>query len=339
MSRFAVFSCLAVLAATGCGAPQQGRFRPSGVKALAAEPEVVRLGDVPIRGKREFCTRIVNQGAATVAIKDVRPNCSCTEVKLGKTNLAPGEATILSGVYEASSTPGSTTRRISIVSASGESLLVRVEANRIRTIQWEPEVLTLRPDLVAADTDVGRFVVSNDSDAPIHLTSSTSRVGPLAVQFNSSEIPRGGKAEVAVTAASDMVQNHATVINLNTSHARESRLELPVEIQPKYSLDVDPEAIHLGVVSKSELLAADEIHVKCKGTALGQLNFVEAKTPSFLDVHACGSPVPQSGDLRLTVVDKFLGSDLSGVLELRFRHSRGPISVEVPVTGFLMDVN
>ena len=39
------------------------------------------------------------------------------------------------------------------------------------------------------------------------------------------------------------------------------------------------------------------------------------------------------------VVDEFSGSDLSGVLEIDFRHKEKPISVEVPITGFLMDVN
>ncbi len=339
MSRFAVLAFLVVLVSTGCGLREEGLSDRSREPTLSADPKVIDVGDVPIHSKHEFHTQIVNHGAMAVTIKKVRPNCGCTEVHLDKMNLAPGEATSLSGVYEVGSSPGSASKQIAIVPAAGRSIAVRVEANRIRTVPWEPDVLTLRPDLVAGAADTGRFVVSNQSVDQISLSSSSSSLDGLAIEVDSSEIPPGGRAEVAVTAAWDLVQNRAIVVKLTTTHPHENHLELPVEIRPKYAIDVEPEAIHFGVVSKSELLRKDEIRVRYSGAALDYLDSVGTKTVPFLDVLDSRSSVPQSADLLLTVVDKFPGSDLSGAVEIGFRHLERSISIELPVTGFLMDVN
>ena len=117
----------------------------SGAGHLTVNTKVYDFGDVEPRMKVPGEFILTNDGAAPLEVKrPIRKSCGCTEPKLGKYVLQPGESTTMSVAYTAGSTPGPTHKNIWVdvkPPARPKTLTLKITANVKKHIDVSPSRL------------------------------------------------------------------------------------------------------------------------------------------------------------------------------------------------------
>jgi len=304
--------------------------------ALVLEPAEIDLGEVAINTEAPFRARLVNRGSEPVVIENVGSSCGCAEAKVEPRQLAPGESAEVWGRYRAALNPGPVSQQVLIQPAGREAIIVPVKGRVFRRLTWSPDPVVLRPSLMEGRSDRQRLTVANGSDVPVYLAALALAHPGVSVEVAPSAIPANSRGEVFVSAAPECLRRESVTLALETSHPQESRLELPVRIEPQEHVEASPEALHLGVVRKAELLGRNEVRVTLRGNALEKLTLRSVRATPYLELVGQPSAGSQPAEFRFAVVERFPGIDLSGTLSFCFARGKDCVSFDVPVTGFLL---
>lgn len=240
--------------------------------------------------------------------------------------------------------PGPLRKTVAIELASGKQITAELTAEVVREVNWFPDELVLQPDALSNQPDRQHWTIENHSPDPVELKLRPNDGAPISVEIPDPLIPPGGTVPVIVRVPPNSIQHQRILISVETSHPRERHLELLAEIRPERALNPLPRAIHLGVISRAELLRRGRLSVRLRGPLLTHLALKAIATPPWLKQSSPPDRVESTGDSRtfeFTILDSFPGIDLSGSIRFSLRHpnSERLFQVEVPVNGFLMDSN
>jgi hypothetical protein len=253
--------------------------------------------------------------------------------------LGPGEGADLTGVLRTGSEPGAVRRNVSVLAEDVERLMIPVKAEVKRRLNWSPNPLVLRPDVQQHLPGSARIAIVNGCDAEVRILDARAEDGQFALQFSPSSIPPGGSTNLTVTCPWHVLRNAVARATVFTSHPVETRLEVPISIEPKYPLECQPRAVCFGVLEKAALLARKNIRVVLAGSTLRQLRFSGVRSVPYLEVIGRRETSPESLEFSFKVIDRFKGIDLAGSLRFAFLVRDEEVSLEVPVTGFLAQIN
>ncbi|MBI1904461.1 MAG: DUF1573 domain-containing protein [Planctomycetia bacterium] len=342
ISRYKLAVLTTCVALCGCAgsadvATQGGPRNEAPPVQLEFEPKTIDLGDLPMGAERAFSAKVVNRTGATVTVRDMLPNCRCAKVELPERAIAPGQSVSLKGSFVAGDAAG-LVRTYVVLDVEGGQYPLELRANVIRQVSWSPAVVVLAPDVVADAAGEGAFTVTNGSSEAVSLSEASSeRVGASLV-LPPDPIAPGASAPIRVRCGPGAVQPRDLTVRVLTSHRFEQRLDLPVQVRPKSTVEVKPAAIHFGVISKDDLLNREHIEVVMDGDVLDSYKFEGVDTPPYLRLSGFTSIAAQSRRIvDLVVLDSFRGIDLGSTLAFRFSRRAGgaDLVVELPISGFL----
>jgi hypothetical protein len=345
IDRYAFAVLAGCIAVCGCArggadvATEGERAAATPVVQLEFEPKTVDLGDLPIGAERAFSAKVVNRTSATVTVRDVLPNRRCAKVELPERTIAPGQSVSLTGSFEAGNVSGPTLTYVALDLQGERPYALELRANVIRQVSWSPAALVLAPDVVENAPGEGAFTITNASSEPVSLMCAPIDSTDLAVELPPDPIPPGGSMPIKVRCDPRAVQVRDLKVSVVTSHPLEKKFDLPIEVRPKNAVQLEPPAIHLGVVSKTDLLKRGAIEMVMEGEVLDVFKFESVDSPPYLRLENYRASVRQKRrTFRFLLLDSFSGIDLGGTLAFRFsRRSGGDgLVVDVPVSGFLL---
>ena len=150
---------------------------PLSAQILRFEAESVDFGAVKPGETQHAEFRFVNTDSDTLQLLDPRPSCGCTAALLSSHTLAPGDSGSIRVEFRAvSGMFGTTTKTISIFRKTGRGeeklTLLRISANVIGQLSFEPGMLRFKTLIGAADTL--RVQLKSEADIPMPLGNITA---------------------------------------------------------------------------------------------------------------------------------------------------------------------
>jgi hypothetical protein len=146
---------------------------------LALSQSVWDIGDVKPEQRPQHVLTVTNTGDAATTLRTVRPSCSCLDVAIDRTALAPGEAARITVTVNPSKRRGAASSRIHIAADAG----VKPQAFEVRFQLARPPA----PALAAlADADIGLLVAGESRAVPLRLEN----VGALPLTVSATTIDR-----------------------------------------------------------------------------------------------------------------------------------------------------
>lgn len=311
------------------------------IAPLDVTPAEVDLGTVLLGDSAQFEVKMRNRGRETLEIGAVRPGCSCANVRTDRNRLEPGEEATLTGTFRGTGRVGAFRQAILVVLAApeGEHFVIPVAGTAKSRIGRSPDALTLRPDFTAGKPGTGAFVVRNQSSKAINIERPRSLPAGLALILERTALAPDESGTVSLTADPNVVVPSSETLRLGCSHPVEKYVELPVQIAPEKPVSIDPPGIPLGVLPKRDFLARKTISVSFEGQLLAGCDIGPPKAPPYLSSAALRETSSTRRVYDFHIVDNFHGSDLGGkiTLALRYRATGRSVTLETPISGFLMD--
>jgi hypothetical protein len=305
-------------------------------------PNEVDLGTLFVGAEKRFTSLLRNEGRDMIVIESILANCGCSDIKVEATRLRPGEETAISGLYRAGTEAGPFRKRLS-VSAKG-STVQKIElfltGRTERTVVVSPESLILRPDVLKESGATGQFTVCNKSDEVLRLGEVLGLPDGMSVRLAKSILQPNERTDATVTIGSTALTIIDSEITFTSSHSREGRVSAQVRILPIGAVEVLPKALRLGVVSRTELLQRKDLRIVLRGPALDHLVFLDVSAPPQLKTSIIRSRGETAFlEMNVSIVDAFVGADLTGIILVRFRtkDQQRECNVRIPVSGILRD--
>jgi len=308
---------------------------------LDVSPPELDLGAIFVGDSVQFKIRLRNTSPQKLAFGLVRPSCSCGNVRIDRRQLEPEEEASLTGTFRGAGSAGPFRQSILVVLATPgeEQFLIPVRGMAKSRIAVSPQTVRLRPDFAAGKPGSGTFLVENRSAQAIRLERPPRLPAGITLTLEKTALAQGESASISLVAGANEVIPRSDTIRLGCSHPAEKGIYLPVELAPVEEVSVNPSEIPLGVVPKRDLLARKTISVLFEGKLLAGCEVLGLKTPRYLSCAAGPETSPTRRLYLFIIEDKFEGSDLGGKIALALRHKVAgrDVTVEAPVSGFLMD--
>ena len=278
---------------------------------------------------------IRNAGSGTLRLAIASVSCACTNVRLGTTELGPGETTELTGKTRANTSSGTFSTTISVASNDPDrpetEVVVRGEVDPYISV-W-PATLTLRPTL--SERAVAPLRLRNTDANPVTFSVS---VRGVSIQPSRSQLvlASGESGVVDFICQNDVVQYQNGHVHLVTSHPGQQSILVPAVVAPEAGLELYPPRFSLGVVSRSELLR-QPLTVAIRGKLAKSGAIAKVEPPAFLKLESREEDA-DTGEKKLVLSfsDSLAIGTFQGSIALNIDLSGLPLQstrVMVPVTG------
>ena len=171
-----------------------------------------------------------NAGDAKLVIEQVKPTCGCTTAPLDKSELNPGESTVMHVTLNLGRTTGPMSKGITIRSNDPErsTQIVRLKANVINPIDITPKAYITFDKMQVGREKTVELKIINRSEKPVKLTEISYSPSDLVVNLQggvtlkpNQEIPLIVKATPAKTGY------YSCKIKIKTTHPEIPELSIP----------------------------------------------------------------------------------------------------------------
>lgn len=211
---------------------------------LVLQPATLDHGDQTQQHDVLSRVTVTNTSDRTVRIVSVHSDCGCTVPQLDRTELGPGESTILHVRFETRTFAGPIRRTVTLTTDQGVATLpvsAHITPYRDWSIDHLPAVLPSSTPLTEARLDLR---VLSRGERPGRLLSATTNAIWLRVELRPDDAP--GAYLVTLTKTSDApVGNHTVVVGVRTDSSHTPLLALQVAVPVASALQVSPHPVIL----------------------------------------------------------------------------------------------
>lgn len=315
-------------------APSFGMFTRSSNGSKSPSTLTLSVSDVDLSTcypsqRRTFRTSVHNVSSHLCSIIAM-PSCGCTDVRVAKTELAPGDATDLTGTLSVSTVPGPFSKSIRVFdrdSPSGGCLL------RVHGIVNQPichsSVVDFHPDTIRCGTAFGELLLTNSTDSPVTITAVPTL--PKGVRCDTplpQVIMPARSITVLFTTDQSPIHPPSTCI-LETSHPLQSTIRTELKLSLCDLINVSPPAITLTFRDPSEL-KDKTLDVVLNGSAVNGIIVTPVSVPAFVSRVALHVRNTDQLILRCSLDVPPNTTALNGVLILAVEHSGSRCALSVP---------
>ncbi|MBC8356643.1 MAG: DUF1573 domain-containing protein [Planctomycetes bacterium] len=305
-------------------------------------PQTIDLGDVYLGEDREFLAELANSTRQDVEITEASAGCSCTNVKLSSQVIGRGLTTELRGVLKGKGKPGEFRHHVTIrTSDRARPLIVAIIGTAKSRIRVEPESIVLRPDFKSGRGDNQVVTVTNESDTELVLNDLSLPRG-IDMDLGEQRVAPGSSLQIKVRVGCERVVSEEIIVRIPCDHLSERYVRVPLQIEPRHQVVIEPRKFLLGVATKNELLSRERPTVLLSGPLLADYDLVVSSLPAYISLERAEHVDSMSRRLHFRVRNRWTGFDLNGevTVSLRARASgeiAGDASVSIPFRGFLVD--
>ena len=313
----------------------------AGLPPLEIIDREINLGTVLLGEDRDFEATVRNNSDERLQINQIRSTCGCTNARVGKNDLKPGESTELRGTLRAKQTAGPFRHQIMLTTQSPRPLraICSISGEVERRIRVLRERLALRPDFLDHRPDSQKLLVQNTSAQVVDVAVPNRLPDGVEIELDGRTIAPGTSRPLTVTVAPDVLVRRDVNFTLRCSHPLERSLPLAVEVRPVAEVRVSPRVVRIGVLSRRDLLAMGPIEVNLEAEPLAASELVRVALPSYLRESGNNGEGQAKRRSVFAFQDVFRGADLSDAIVMEFRHRKSGrlFQVRVTVSGFLRD--
>ncbi len=173
-----------------------------------------------------------NTGSETVTIKQLKPNCGCTQVPPTDSSISPGDSLPVEVLFGSRNMSGKVEKFTRIVSnAQGRVPALAFVAHVAKPDEISGPVVA-SPAIVELDgSGVGRTKITNKSDLP--MTVRVVDVPPVIIHLNTNEItlaPDESKELSIEASLSKTATEFTKSITVEANDANSTRLTIPITV-------------------------------------------------------------------------------------------------------------
>ncbi|OPZ96839.1 MAG: hypothetical protein BWY71_01811 [Planctomycetes bacterium ADurb.Bin412] len=203
---------------------------------LTVDKPVYDFGELEPKKKFQGEYVLKNEGKAALEIQNpVRKSCGCTELKLDKYKLEPGESALLKVVYTSNSSPGETEKHIWVdVVPPGQpkTLTLKLKARVSQHVQAMPEKLEFQ--IRDTPDNVGEVTLKSLDGSEFAITSINSSGNAVEGVFDPQV--KGTELKVPLKLKQDSlrkVQNG--VLNIMINHPKVDSVPINFKVEPPFA--------------------------------------------------------------------------------------------------------
>ncbi len=308
------------------------------INCLHAEVDHIDLGKIPIGAEKSFEVQLRNPSTQDIRVLRIDAGCGCLNVSISNPLVCAGKTEKLSGLFRAGP-PGKFHRRLLVQnSALTEVLVVEISGEVVRTISFEPVAILLQPDHTTGVEGVGIVHVRNGWNQKIAIAVEEKKLD-FSTSTSGQTIEPAESIEIRVSVPASRIVCGKSQLVLYTTHPHEPTITIPVEIRPRYAVDISPEAIRLGIVTTTMLAEKKTVSITISGSGASGVEIERIDTPAFLveskRVHGTDGEII----IEFLLAANSMAFSLNGTISVHLRiSSSGQIQVKnVPISGFLRD--
>jgi len=194
---------------------------------LSADRINYDFGKIEPKAKLTGKYTLTNTGKETLKIDKIGKSCGCTQPRIKKKTLEPGETTELSFGFNASAKAGKTTKKIWLTTkppAMPEKLTLTFSANIKKLISVTPEKLTFKLDPEAKNPNL--IKVSSTDGKPIKISRFNSRNNTFNFTFDPKN--QATEHEIPFTVDSQkLLKTPNGVLTIYTDHPKVKAVSVP----------------------------------------------------------------------------------------------------------------
>ena len=232
-----VAGCLLLLQ-PGCG--ERGKIT-TGSEAQGPSPKIAfekvayDFGEVGINTERTDEIPFTNTGETLLKITKVE-GCCGVDVKLDKTEIAPGETGVLKMKWTAKPQPSTMAWGLVVHSndRAKPEVILTMEATLVQRIAWEPK----RFKLFLNEENAGcpKLTIRSLDHRPFSINGFKSTAGCMTAEFDSSMEATEFVLEPKVD-IEKLQQNLQGLISLDLSHPEGREVTILFDVRPKYTIN------------------------------------------------------------------------------------------------------
>lgn len=323
--RSVVIGIILTLSIAGCGTSRTSVRTKDGTD-LEAGPSIVQLSEIPVGLDKGFSSVLTNSGLDKVRIDKVSGSCGCLALTAEKDECAPGETIRIAGVIRPRK-PGPFRHLVTVLYrgqsadlSEQQQIIIEVTGSAYSSIEISPPRLVFAPSATVSSV-LSTVKITNRSDRLIRLYQIDAIQHGISIKLEKSKIQPKEVLELTCRLQKHFYAEDQFAIRLMTSLPTEKVIEIPVEVKPKERIVITPSEIHLGVISRKQLLDKGKIRFAVTGIECESLAFLKAVMPTYIRFDRVNSIGDRAFDLVFDFIDRFPENDLSGRLEITVRGS------------------
>lgn len=218
----------------------------AGAPKFVARQNVYDFGTIK-EGQKVIHDFIVENGGEEQLVFDASGTCDCTTIVISATQVAPGATTSIRFIYDSKNVDGHDEESLKVVTNDPQlplaTLTLRGEVNR--TFVVDPSVLSF--GAIGRDERATRTIRISAKDMTGEL--KISQIGcerpEIKTQVKSGSDEHEKVIEVAVDALALPPGRLETKLDLHTNYGERGVIQVPVDVEVKGSIRVEPEILAL----------------------------------------------------------------------------------------------
>lgn len=263
---------------------------------ITFEKDAYDFGEVGVHTTRTDEIKFANEGEVPLKITDIETCCG-VNVKLDKTEFAPGEAGMMKMEWTAKSQPTTMMWRITVHSndRANPKVDLTMKATLVNRIAWEPK--RLRLFLNEENAGCPKLTIRSLDHRPFSITGLKSTADCITAEFD----PSMEATELVLEPKVDMEkiqENLQGTLSLDLSHPEGREAAILFDVLPKYTV-TPPLLIIFGAEQGKP--AVKKIKVLCNYGKAPEVDSVSSKSDT-LDVKMLGQKeIPNGYELEVEV--------------------------------------
>lgn len=310
---------------------------------LKLEPQILDLGTVAMNRETNFATAIHNYGQQPIKLARVEKSCGCTSVSVAKQICPPGEEVELKGTLFPRK-PGKFRHLVKVIEAnnSAPEHLFEIVGETQAGIRVYPETILLNPSVFENKAIEGVLIIKNNSDDKAVVRKPTGLPEGISVRITNEEIGPEQETKVVVRAEPRFFLDTNLDLSFPTSHPRQDRVTVTVQLRPENGFTIEPNKIRLGVVSKKEL-EKSLVRLSLIGPGVRNVAINKILTPPFLKTAKESTRKGDRMEMEFAFAKSLPGMSIQGAIRIDLDVSaqeseqKRTIAVNVPISGLVRD--
>ncbi len=342
-----VLLAVGILGAGTAGAQEQGAVEGKDLNrpVIDFDTKSKDLGRVEEGTKLEFYYEITNKGNEPLKISKVKGSCGCTNVRVEKDELAPGEITKLLGVFNSKGRPGLQTKTITVTSndprQSNATLTfktyvsqeISVKPRSIGFYRVSNEALTTRTLQIDSTADIPLEIKDIKVTGTDIVEARVQSQGPLPLDRDAKT---SGTKEGTRTVIELSIQPGVPIgrqrgkLEITTNHPKKPLLEVPISADVTGDLSVSPRLLFYNRAKPGEPATRGLVVSSSSGTPFNITGVEAGDVPVTWKYGESDKPEVQRITFTLTLPEDQQQGGYNAQITLKTDHPRQPL-IELPV--------
>lgn len=315
--------------------PETDARHPASASILA-HPLTFNVGRVSTNSEHSIAFTFRNTLGETIECVEIRPSCSCTDVKLSTMRLEVGEEAVLKGTFKASNQPGPFRQVITATWAHrGGRSVVTVEVVGETELQVQPSAQIVH--FTETETSVN-VTITNRTATRVILSAPSTTSDKFRAICDKTQLEPGDVCTVTVALAGTSKSDVNGELIIATTYAPESRIVIRLSYTGKESVTLIPPRVALGVVSPARPL--NPVTVRLRGVGVSPTRLTVKSKPLFVKTVTFQGRAENVVDMTITFEPRIAGLKIADELVILVAPSvpsEDPGELRVPITGLQVE--